>query len=61
LYIPVAGTYTFYALADDGILVKLSSFQNNSNPANLQTIIEIDTWISDSYNPFIKDNTQVSY
>jgi hypothetical protein len=41
-------------------LVNLAKYQNNSNPVNLQTIIEIDSFIYDHYDPFIKDNANVS-
>lgn len=39
LYIPTSGMYNFYGLVDDSLIVNLATFQNNSNPTNMQTII----------------------
>jgi hypothetical protein len=53
LHIPNAGVYNFYGLADDQLLVNLALYQNNSNPANMVTIIEVDSYLNDHFNPYV--------
>jgi hypothetical protein len=53
LYIPQDGQYNFYAVVDDQLIVKISQYQNNSNPDNLVTKIFQNAYLSDHYNPFI--------
>lgn len=59
LYIPSPGVYNFYGLVDDSLIVNLATFQNNSNPANIQTIIRIDSYINDHFNPFISGSAPI--
>lgn len=53
LFIPRAGNYTFYGLADDQLIVNLALYPANSNPTNMQTIIRHDSYIYDHYNPYV--------
>lgn len=57
LYIPSSGMYSFYGLVDDSLIVNLATFQNNSNPANMQTIIQLDSYINDHFNPYVSGST----
>jgi hypothetical protein len=35
LYIPVAGTYSFWGIADDQLIVNLAKYHGNSNSLNM--------------------------
>lgn len=52
----MAGTYTFSCVADDAFIMKLSNKKNNANDANLQDLLEHETWTSSHYNPNVRVN-----
>lgn len=46
-------------MVDDQLIVNLAQVQNSSNPANMETILEIDSYLTDHYNPYVagQENT----
>jgi len=53
LYIPNAGNYSFTAVVDDLLIVNLAKYPSNSNSSNMETIIRVDSYLNDHYNPYI--------
>lgn len=43
---PKTGNYKFYGAGDDSIAFYLSNVPNNSDPSNLQKLIDFDTWVN---------------
>ncbi len=48
---PVDGEYRFAGIADDGFLLQLSSVQNSTNTANMQSLI-YNGYSGDDFNPY---------
>ena len=60
-YAPVDGVYRFGVVCDDAFIMKMSSVPNNANPANLQTLLQQETWVGSHWNPYHKVNETKTY